>query len=204
MSNTHPVFAALYDPLTRLAERRLQPHREWLVADLSGSVLDLGCGTGAMFPSLCERDLDLHAVDPDPHMRKRAKRRASELDCEIAINEGTAESLPYPDDYFDGVVSSLVLCSVSDVDASVAEITRVLSPGGECRFLEHVRADGWQAKIQEGLTPCWQHVAGGCQLDRETPAAFVSNPDIRIETLQRVLVGLPPVSPIIRGHAIHD
>ncbi|MCH7660880.1 MAG: class I SAM-dependent methyltransferase [Euryarchaeota archaeon] len=204
MSNTHPIFAALYDPLTRLAERRFEPHREWLVADLSGAVLDLGCGTGAMFPYLCGRGLDLHAVDPDPHMRNRAKRRAEELGCAITINEGKAESLPYPDDYFDGIVVSLVLCSVSDVEKSVSEIARVLAPGGECRFLEHVRSEGWQARVQEGLTPCWQHIAGGCQLDRNTPEWFVSNPDFRVEALQRVPVGVPPVSPILRGRAVRE
>ena len=157
-----------------------------------------------MFPYLCRADLDLHAVDPDPHMRKRADRRASELDCEIAIEEGRAESLPYPDNHFDGVISSLVLCSVVDVDASVAEIARVLSPDGECRFLEHVRAEGWHAKVQEGLTPCWQHVTGGCQLDRDTPEAFVSNPDVRIETLQRVPVGMAPASPVLRGRVVRE
>lgn len=204
MSDTHPFFAALYDPLTQLAERRLRPHREWLVSDLSGSVLDLGCGTGAMFPYLCESDLDLHAVEPDPHMRKRAERRASELGCAIAINEGRAESLPYPDDHFEGVVVSFVLCSVSDLEKSVSEIARVLAPGGECRFLEHVRADGWQARVQERLTPCWQHAAGGCQLDRPTPKWFVSNPDFHVETLQRANMGAPPVSPILRGQAIRE
>lgn len=204
----HPVFAALYDPLTRLAEHRLRPHREWLVEGLSGRVLDLGTGTGAMVPYLCRRGLELHAIDPDPHMLRRARRRADDLDCgsgigiEIEIREGRAESLPYPDDFFDGVVVALVLCSVDDLEASVAEIARVLKPGGECRFLEHVRAEGWQARAQEALTPCWQHVAGGCQLDRETPAAFVANPDLTVGTLQRVGVGVRPVAPILRGRVI--
>ncbi|MDL5361824.1 class I SAM-dependent methyltransferase [Halalkalicoccus sp. NIPERK01] len=204
MDDGHPLFAALYDPLTRVAERRLRPERAWLTEGLSGRVLDLGCGTGAMFPYLCGRDLDLHALEPDPHMRKRAKRRAADLDCSIGIREGRAESLPYPDASFDAVVVSLVLCSVSDVEESVAEIARVLAPGGECRFLEHVRAEGWRARVQEALTPCWRRAAGGCRLDRETPAAFVSNPDLRVETLQRVPVGLPPVAPTLRGRAVRE
>ncbi|MEM4781053.1 MAG: class I SAM-dependent methyltransferase [Halalkalicoccus sp.] len=204
MDDDHPVFAALYDPLTRLAEHRFEPHREWLVEDLSGRALDLGCGTGATFPYLCGRDLDLHAVDPDPHMRRRAERRAADLDCAIEIRAGAAESLPYPDDQFDAVVVSLVLCSVADVEASVAEIARILKSGGECRFLEHVRAEGWQARVQEALTPCWRHVAGGCHLDRATPESFVSNPDLRVETLQRLSVGTPPVAPILRGRAIRE
>jgi ubiquinone/menaquinone biosynthesis C-methylase UbiE len=195
----HPTFAALYDPFLWLAERRLQPHREWLVEGLSGRVLDLGAGTGATFPYLRGRGLDLHAIDPDPHMLRRARERAAKLDCAIEIREGRAESLPYPDDTFDAVVVALVLCSVESVEASVEEIARVLKPGGECRFLEHVRAEGWQARIQEVLTPCWRRVAGGCHLDRETPAAFVSNDDLTVETLQRVGVGVPPAAPILRG-----
>ncbi|KYH27610.1 ubiquinone/menaquinone biosynthesis C-methyltransferase UbiE [Halalkalicoccus paucihalophilus] len=202
MNDAHPIFAALYDPLTRVAERRLRPEREWLTEGLSRRVLDLGAGTGATFPYLCDRGLDLHAVEPDPHMRNRAERWAAELECSIRIREGAAESLPYPDASFDTVVVSLVLCSVSDVEASVDEIARVLKTGGECRFLEHVRATGRQARLQEALTPWWRHVAGGCRLDRDTPASFVSHSDFRVETLQRVSSGFPPVAPILRGRAV--
>lgn len=202
MSETeHPVFAALYDPVLWLAERHLRPHREWLVEGLSGRVLDLGAGTGAMFPYLCGHGLDLHALDPDPHMLRRARDRAGELNCAVEIREGRAESLPYPDDAFDGVVVALVLCSVDGVEECVDEIERVLRPGGECRFLEHVRAEGWKARLQETLTPCWRHAAGGCHLDRETPAAFVSHPDLTVETLQRTDVGVLPAAPILRGRA---
>lgn len=204
MDDGHPLFAALYDPLTRVAERRLRPEREWLTDGLAGRVLDLGCGTGATFPYLCNRDRDLHAVEPDPYMRTRAERRATELDCAIEIREGTAESLPYPDAAFDAVVVSLVLCSVSDVEESVAEIARVLASGGECRFLEHVRSEGRRARMQELLTPCWRRVAAGCHLDRDTSAAFVSNPDLRLETLQRVPAGVAPVAPIVRGRTVRE
>lgn len=204
MESDHPIFAALYDPLTRLTQRRFRPHREWLADGLSGSVLDLGAGTGAMFPYLCDRGLDPHAIEPDPNMRRRAEHRAGDLGCAVDLRDGRAEALPYPDDRFDAVVVSLVLCTVDNVAASVDEIARVLKPGGECRFLEHVRADGWQARLQEALTPCWQHVAGGCQLDRETPAAFVSQPVLTVETLQRVGAGVPPVAPIVRGRAVRE
>lgn len=202
MGDSHPIFAALYDPLTRVAERRLRPHREWLVEGLSGRVLDLGCGTGAMFPYLCERALEMDALDPDPYMLARAEERATELGCPVDLREGHAEDLPYSDDYFDAVVVSLVLCSVDSVEESVSEIARVLKPGGECRFLEHVRAEGWQAGLQERLTPCWRHAAGGCRLDRPTPEWFVSNADFTVGTLQRVSVGVPPVAPILRGRAV--
>lgn len=196
------VFAALYDPITRFTQRRFRPHREWLAADLSGSVLDLGAGTGAMFPYLCGRGLDLHAVEPDPNMRRRARRRADDLGCALDLREGRAEALPYPDGRFDAVVVSLVLCTVSDLAASVDEIARVLGSGGECRFLEHVRARSWRARLQERLTPGWRRVAGGCRLDRETPGAFLGHPDLTLETLYHTGTGVFPVTPVVRGRAI--
>lgn len=202
MESDHPVFAALYDPITRFTQKRFRSHREWLADGLSGSVLDLGTGTGAMFPHLSGRGLDLHAIEPDPNMRTRAEERAADLDCALDLREGRAESLPYPDGRFDAVVVSLVLCTVSDLAASVDEIARVLKPGGECRFLEHVRGEGRHARFQELLTPCWQHVAGGCQLDRETPAAFVSHPALTVGTLQRTGAGMMPVEPVLRGRVV--
>jgi SAM-dependent methyltransferase len=135
-------------------------------------------------------------------MLRRARERAADLNCAVELREDRAESLPYPDDAFDAVVVSLVLCSVDSVEESVGEIARVLKPGGECRFLEHVRADGWQARLQETLTPCWRHAAGGCRLDRETTTAFVSHPDLDVETLQRTGVGVLPATPILRGRAM--
>lgn len=139
----HPVFAALYDPLTRLVDHRLRPHREWLVEGLSGRVLDLGAETGATSPYLCGRGLAFHAIEPDPHIADRPDGATSTS----AVRSSSARDAPsrcYPDGFFDAVVVSLVLCSVESVETSVDEIARVLKPGGECRFLEHVRAEDWQ------------------------------------------------------------
>lgn len=98
-----------------------------------------------MLPYLRGRGLAFHAIEPDPHTRRQARRRAADLDCGIELREGRAESLPYPDGFFDAVVVSFVLCSVESVETSVGEIARVLKPGGERRFLGHVRAEGWRA-----------------------------------------------------------
>lgn len=95
----------------------------------------------------------------------------------------------------------LRLCSVESVETSVDEIARVLKPGGECRFLEHVRAEGWQARLQETLTPCWKRVAGGCRLRSERSRDLASRSDLTVEPLQRVRIGVPPVAPVLRGRA---
>lgn len=199
---SHPVFAALYDPVTRLAERRLRPHREWLARDLSGAVLDVGAGTGAMFPYLCasaDEAVELHAIEPDLHMRERARERARELDCAIDVRDARAESLPYPDDAFDVIVAAVVFCTIGDPDRALDELARVLDPEGEIRFLEHVRAPGWRGRLQGALTPCWRRVAGGCELDRPTVRRFAGHSGLALAEHERLDLGVTPVAPVVRG-----
>ncbi|SHL62535.1 class I SAM-dependent methyltransferase [Haladaptatus paucihalophilus] len=200
-SPTHPLFAALYDPVTAVAERTvLRPHREYLVRNLTGRVLDLGAGTGAMFPYFSNSEAaSLHAIEPDPHMRKQAESKASELDLEIDIGDASAESLPYGDDQFDTVVASMVFCTITDVEAALAEVHRVLKPGGEFRFLEHVHADGWRATVQNVLAPLWRRIAGGCHLNRQTISQFTATPEFDTLEIERLDVGMTPVWPFVRG-----
>jgi len=97
---SHPLFAAIYGPATAIAERTLlRPHRVYLVDDPGETVLDVGAGTGAMFPYFDA--VSLHAIEPDPHMRERAEKKARELGLDVDIRSATAESLPYDDDTFD-------------------------------------------------------------------------------------------------------
>jgi len=138
----HPVFAGLYDPVMALPERLLLgEYREFLAADVSGRVLDVGAGTGAQFPYIADRDevASLDAIEPDSHMRRRAAERAADSDLEIRVEDARAESLPYDDDTFDAVVASFVFCTIPDQQTALDEIARVLAPGGEFRFVEHVR-----------------------------------------------------------------
>lgn len=201
----HPVFAALYDRLPD--DRLLRPHHEYLAADLSGHVLDLGAGTGALFPVVLaaaessdgDRDLEYHAVEPDPHMRRRAKRRAADLGFAVDLRDGRAESLPYPDDAFDTVLASVVFCTIGDPDAALDEVARVLKPDGEFRFLEHVHADGWRATAQDVLNPLWQRAAGGCQLNRETLERFVGHDAFDALEVERLSIGVFPATPFVRG-----
>lgn len=173
----HPILAALYDWSTGGFERSMgQRWRTEVLSGCGGRVLDLGCGTGANFP-IWKRQLEtgspleLHAAEPDPHMRRRARRRAARLGLNVPFSEAPAERLPYPDGYFDAVVTTLVLCTVGDPAASLAEVVRVLKPGGEFRFMEHVRAEDPHGRWQDRLTPLWKRMAGGCHLNRETGAA---------------------------------
>lgn len=206
---SHPVFAAIYDATLPLSERLMRPHREYLAADLSGRVLDLGAGSGAMFTYVADAagqagrtgtdDLEFHAIEPDPHMRRRAADAASEADLDVDLRDARAESLPYPDDSFDVVIAGVVFCTIADPDAALDEVARVLKPDGEFRFLEHVRADGWRATGQDLLTPVWKRAAGGCHLNRETVDRFVGHDAFEVIEVEQTDVDAFPATPAIRG-----
>jgi SAM-dependent methyltransferase len=196
----HPLVAAIYD--TIVPERYLlAPHRRYLVGGLSGRVLDIGTGTGALFPHIADErgSIEYHAIEPDPHMRRRAGKKARAAGVSATIRDARAESLPYPDNHFDAVLASLVFCTIADPDAALEEVARVLKPGGEFRFLEHVRADGWRATGQNLLNPLWRRAAGGCQLTRATTERFVCHDAFAVEELERIGFGMFPVTPIVRG-----
>lgn len=166
----HPVLAAVYDLVMSGFERAAGGDwRRQVLAGCTGRVLDLGCGTGANFPLWRQMEgVALHATEPDPHMLRRARQRAAELDLVVTFAGASAEGLPYPDGFFDTVVTTLVLCTVGEPARSLAEVARVLKPGGKFRFMEHVRAPGAMGRWQDRLTPLWRRVAGGCHLNRET------------------------------------
>ena len=199
----HRLFAAIYDPVVAPFERRIAPHRRWLAADLEGTVLDIGVGTGAMFPFLAASGADeVVGVEPDPHMRRRAAERARECGLSVTIHPAGAESLPLADDSVDVVLAALVFCTIPEFDAALDEVARGVKPGGEFRFLEHVRADGWAARLQTTVQPVWGRLAAGCQLDRATDERFLADDRFETVAFERLDVGIPPVEPIVRGRLV--
>lgn len=195
------LFATVYDPVTSLIEPRIAPHRQYLTAGLSGRVLDLGTGTGRLFPYFDANgdDLVVDAIDPDERMLARARRRAAKATVEIECRSGRAEQLPYDDDRFEAVVSSLVLCSVDDQRAALDEIERVLAPGGEFRLVEHVGADGWTGSAQTLVEPLWRRLAGNCHLTRPTEKRVAARNELDVLELERIDPGFPLVRPFVRG-----
>lgn len=200
----HRLFATLYDPVMWGLERTILPeHRRYLARDLSGTVLDLGVGTGAMFPyfGTGSNEIELHGIEPDPYMRRQAEQKAEDRGIDIEIQEAGAESLPYDDDTFDAVVASMVFCTIPDVDAALNEVARVLRPGGEFRFLEHVHSKSSLGRIQDLATPVWRKLAGGCHLNRETSSAITTHGGLDIVEIDRIDMGVGLVRPFIRGTA---
>jgi ubiquinone/menaquinone biosynthesis C-methylase UbiE len=185
----HPLVAATYDAfmlpqeLLGLRKQRARTAREAI-----GSVLELGVGTGLTLPFYAD-GTRIVAIDPDPHMLRRARRRASQAPQPVDLVEAGAEALPFDDGAFDTVVVTLTLCTVSDPAAAVAEARRVLTPDGRLLFLEHVRSDSpWIARIQDAVTPAWKHVSGGCHWNRTTVATIEREFDVERLWRRGVLV----------------
>ncbi|HZZ84594.1 MAG TPA: class I SAM-dependent methyltransferase [Anaeromyxobacteraceae bacterium] len=159
----------LYDACMALAERTgLGRWRAWLAGGATGRTLDLGCGTGRNLPFY--RRGAAVGLDPHPDNLAAARRRAP-----VPLVRARAEALPFKDGAFETVVGGLVLCSVDDPAAALAELRRVLAPGGALRLLEHVRSTRpWEARLQDWLQPVWTRLSGGCHPNRDTEAAVLA------------------------------
>jgi ubiquinone/menaquinone biosynthesis C-methylase UbiE len=155
----------LYDACCTLAEwAGLGRWRQWLVRGARGQTLDLGTGTGRNLP-LYPPGARVIAVEPAWEPLPRARRRAPGT----ALVRARAEALPFRDAAFDTVVSGLVFCSVADPRRGLAEVRRVLRPGGTLRMLEHVRSTTpWKARLQDRVQPFWTRLSGGCHPNRDT------------------------------------
>jgi SAM-dependent methyltransferase len=140
----------------------------------SGDVLEIGVGTGlnmAAYPA----GTALHGIDASESALAVATRRADELGRTATLVTGDAAAMPYPDRSFDVVVGTFVLCSVGDVEATLAEARRVLRGGGTVRLLEHARSGNPViARLQARLAPAWSRASGGCRLDHDVSAALRS------------------------------
>jgi SAM-dependent methyltransferase len=164
----HPVFAAVYDRISRASERYLAEHRRTLLARARGEVLELGAGTGANLAHYPDAVTRLLAAEPDPAMRRRLEPRLAGFRAPGEVSDAVAERLPFGDASFDTVVATLVLCSVEDPAAALAEARRVLRPDGALLLLEHVAAAGRAGRWQRRLQPVYGPLAGGCRLHRAT------------------------------------
>lgn len=178
MSNTkvsHPIFARLYARVSpRMEQAGLGERRDQLLAGLTGRVIEIGAGNGMNFAHYPPEVTHVLAVEPEPRLRELAQARATDASVPIEVVDGTADHLPAEDATLDAAVASLVLCSVPDVAAALAEIRRVLRPGGQLRFFEHVRSDSpGLARVQRALdATVWPTFGGGCHTHRDTRAAI--------------------------------
>lgn len=161
-------FADNYDACMRPLERRFfEARRRQLIPRAEGVVLEVGGGTGANLP-FYQSATSLTFTDPDPAMLWIAATKPRPATLAVDFVSAKAEALPFPNAHFDTVVTTLVLCSVQDPALALAEIRRVLRPGGRLVALEHVRPGGLLGYLADALTPLQQRLAAGCCLNRQT------------------------------------
>jgi ubiquinone/menaquinone biosynthesis C-methylase UbiE len=174
--HAHPVFARVYERFSVFEEKSGQAdNRKRMLAGLRGRVVEVGAGNGLNFEHYPPEVAEVVAVEPEPYLREKAAERAAVGAVPVRVVDGDAEALPLGDGEADAVVTSLVLCSVPDQARALGEARRVLRPGGELRFYEHVisRRPG-KARFQRMFDPLWTRMAGGCHLTRDTAAAIRS------------------------------
>jgi ubiquinone/menaquinone biosynthesis C-methylase UbiE len=202
----HPLFARVYSSLSSNAEDRGQAeHRHELLTGLSGRVVEVGAGNGLNFAHYPEAVSEVVAVEPESYLRERAAEAAAGVAVSVRVVDGVAERLPLDDSSVAAGIASLVLCSVPDQDTALQELFRVIRPGGELRFYEHVVSrKGRAAKIQGAADATfWPTVGGGCHLARDTEraierAGFVVEHCERFSFAPAPLLSLPHIRGVAR------
>jgi len=201
-ANRTSLFARQYARLApQMDARGAAEHRAELVAGLRGVVLEVGCGPGGMFGRYPPAVTSVLAVEPDDYLRGHAERAAAGVSMPITVVAGIADSLPVANGSCDAVVFSLVLCSVPDVPAALAEARRALKPGGVLRFYEHVRAASRVVGLlEDAVTPAWRRLAGGCHPGRDTVSS-ITRAGFEVDRVRRFGFAPAPVAPRI-AHVI--
>lgn len=171
----HPFFARVYSRFApREDERGQAENRAELLAGLSGRVVEVGTGIGSNFAHYPAGVTEVVAVEPEPYLRAKSEEAARRVQVPVRVVDGLADELPLEDGSVDAGVVSLVLCSVPDQAAALAELWRVIKPGGELRFYEHVVSNRASRKRVQRVMDAtvWPRVAGGCHMTRDTRAAI--------------------------------
>lgn len=203
------IFAATYDHMMSAAEEGgLRDHRRALVAEATGDVLEIGGGTGANLPFYGENVRTLTITEPETPMARRLERRLEQFTTPVGARlvQAPGEQLPFGDASFDTIVSTLVLCTVSDQPQALRELRRVLRPDGRLLFMEHVRArDGGRlARWQDRMVPVNVRVAHGCHCNRRTLDGLRDAGFEITELTHDQITHVPPlVRPLVFGVARH-
>jgi SAM-dependent methyltransferase len=206
--SARPLFARCLARSAAIAERKgAAVYRRQLLAGLTGRVIEVGAGSGIHFSHYPATVEEVLAVEPEPNLRAMAASAAREATVAVRVVPGLAEALPAGDASMDAGVSAGLLCSVPDPAAALNELVRVIRPGGELRFFEHVVSPRPRAaSLQRALdsTGLWAHAMGGCHVSLNTEAA-IAGAGFRIESIERFTFRPTvldiPVAPKILGRA---
>ena len=166
-------MAAFYEELATPLERAgVAAVRARLAGDLTGHVLEVGCGTGLNFVHY-RAGAEVTAIEPLDEFRSFAAVRAKTAAACIRVQAGDAQALPFADHSFDAALATLVFCSIPAAPGGLQELRRVLRPGAPVRFFEHVRSERpLGALLQDLSNPLWRWMMDGCNLNRDTVATI--------------------------------
>jgi ubiquinone/menaquinone biosynthesis C-methylase UbiE len=197
---SNPFFVRFYRRNRRSALKRGESeHRRRALDGLTGRVVELGPGDGANFALYPTTVTEVIAVEPEPRFREQAEEAARGVEVPVRVVPGTAEALPLDDESVDAVLASLVLCTVPDQAAALAEAWRVIRPGGELRFYEHVHADRQPLRAVLEIADrsrIWPTIGGGCHPTRDTFAA-IEAVGFTVERCERFPFSPSPIIPKI-------
>ena len=197
------LTAAFYDAFLWHGERRgMRARRASVLAGAHGRTLEIGAGTGLNLRHYPDTVGELVLTEPFEAMSVRLERRADKLHPHASVVVSPAEELPFEDDSFDTVVSTMVLCTVEDPERALAEIRRVLRPGGQFLFIEHVRSDSpGLARWQDRLHKPWFVFGDGCNCNR--PVLDQISGVVPVDRVERATWrGMPRiVQPLVYGRA---
>jgi len=199
------AFTAIYDRAMKSTEEAgMREKRREILAEAKGRTIDIGAGTGLNLPLFPPEATELVLAEPDPHMLKKLQVKLSASSRKALVVQAPAEKLPFDDDSFDTAVFTLVLCTVPDPAAALAEAARLLRPGGKLLFVEHVRSsDPGLARWQDRLEGPWRFLGDGCHCNRDTVATIEASPFSLDRVEHDNLPKAPPlVRPLVRGSAV--
>jgi len=168
MSIRTRLFAATYDRFMKSTELGLAQHRATLLAAARGDVLEIGAGTGVNLGYYGDDVASLTLTEPDPAMLKRLQQHVDQSGRTATVLRAPAEDLPFDDERFDVVVSTLVLCGVDDQPRALREARRVVRPGGHLLFMEHVRSDDPRLAHKQDRLNWFNRLVVLCNCNRPT------------------------------------
>ena len=199
----------VFSPMLSMADRALTGVRAELLRQAQGRVLELGIGSGSSLRYYTPEVTELVGLEPSAALLAQCRKRLEQIPeaPPTKLLQGDAESLPWPDGHFDAVVAFLVFCTIGEPARAAREMRRVLRPGGQLIFFEHVSArEPGLARWQQRLNPLWSRMACGCQLNRDTRRCFEQagfdmadvqvhrHPDIPLSLVKPVIEGVVPVT----------
>ncbi|MBI2816543.1 MAG: class I SAM-dependent methyltransferase [Acidobacteria bacterium] len=198
---SHRIHAWMLAHLNARYERLVADRKRAMLANLRGCVVEIGPGTGPNLPYY-PKEIRWIGVEPNRYMMPYVKRAAEQFGLTVDVRPGLAEEIPVAQNSADAVVSTLVLCSVSDPERVLREVLRVLKPGGRFLFIEHVAAPRGSRlrRVQDWLRPLWTKIGDGCHPNRET-WQYIESAGFASVQIEHFRLPLGPVSTQIAGTA---